>query len=372
MTHAISSKIKSQPRGSIPAGRSFQIPSLDGIRAIAVMIVFVAHAGLDRFVPAGFGVTVFFFLSGYLITTLLRREFEQTDRISIKHFYLRRVLRIFPPMYLYLAFVIGLHLAGIFPLPITTKGVFIQCLFLANYQQIFHTVNELPSMVPSGSRILWSLAVEEHFYLFFPFFFVFCRRCLNARNFAKLLLGICLGTLIWRCVLVFGLNAPVVRTYVATDTRIDSILFGCVMAVWGNPALDRPLLKGATAKCVLLLVAAGALAFTFVFRTPGFRETFRYSIQGLALMPIFYLAISEHDWPIFSFLNWSWMRLLGLLSYSIYLFHFSLIYLAQKIVGHDDKSLATGIIALSLTLSIAYLIHRLVERPLSSVRKKLH
>ena len=85
MIHNFSTPIESSV-GVNSAKTGFYIPSLDGIRAIAVLLVFVAHAGLDRFVPAGFGVTVFFFLSGYLITTLLRRELEKHDRISIKKF----------------------------------------------------------------------------------------------------------------------------------------------------------------------------------------------------------------------------------------------------------------------------------------------
>ncbi len=78
---------------------SFHIPSLDGVRALAFLAVFLCHAGLDRIFPGGFAVTVFFFLSGYLITTLLRREFEKTGTISFGKFYYRRALRIFPPLF---------------------------------------------------------------------------------------------------------------------------------------------------------------------------------------------------------------------------------------------------------------------------------
>lgn len=80
----------------------FHIPSLDGIRGLAALTVFVSHALWRDFVPGGFGVTVFFFLSGYLITTLLRMEHERHGRISFSRFYLRRVYRILPPMYIVL------------------------------------------------------------------------------------------------------------------------------------------------------------------------------------------------------------------------------------------------------------------------------
>src|ERR1041385_111615 len=75
----------------------FHIPSLDGVRAVSFLIVFLAHAGLEKWVPGYFGLTVFFFLSGYLITTLLRMEYDKSGTISLRDFYFRRVLRIFPP-----------------------------------------------------------------------------------------------------------------------------------------------------------------------------------------------------------------------------------------------------------------------------------
>jgi peptidoglycan/LPS O-acetylase OafA/YrhL len=80
----------------------FHIPSLDGIRAIAAFIVFLSHCGLEDLVPGGFGVTIFFFLSGFLITTLLREEYHKRGNISLKKFYLRRLYRIIPPLYIVL------------------------------------------------------------------------------------------------------------------------------------------------------------------------------------------------------------------------------------------------------------------------------
>jgi peptidoglycan/LPS O-acetylase OafA/YrhL len=91
----------------------FYIPSLDGMRTIAFVIVFLSHAGATHLVPGGFGVTVFFFISGYLITTLLRREYEKNQVINLKHFYLRRILRIWPSFYLVLFLATILTLIGV-------------------------------------------------------------------------------------------------------------------------------------------------------------------------------------------------------------------------------------------------------------------
>ena len=94
-------------------GGGFHIPSLDGLRAVSFSIVFFAHAGLEKWVPGGFGVTVFVFLSGYLITTLMRMEFEKTGTVSLRKFYLRRVLRILPPFYVVLLLATALTALGV-------------------------------------------------------------------------------------------------------------------------------------------------------------------------------------------------------------------------------------------------------------------
>src|ERR1700761_2751623 len=116
-----------------PPARSGKIPSLDGVRAISFLIVFVAHSGLDWIVPGRLGVNIFFFLSGYLITTLMIRERASAGWISLKLFYARRSLRIFPPMYaiagatlLYLW--LTRQMAGI-----TLPGVCSQLFYYQNY-----------------------------------------------------------------------------------------------------------------------------------------------------------------------------------------------------------------------------------------------
>ena len=113
--------------------RGFHIPSLDGIRALSILIVFLSHAGLSHIVPGTFGVTVFFFLSGYLITTLLRREYEKHGRICFGFFYMRRAFRILPPLYLILATTVLLAVVGVLPGGVTKWNGVLARVFLANY-----------------------------------------------------------------------------------------------------------------------------------------------------------------------------------------------------------------------------------------------
>ena len=137
---------------------AFHIPSLDGLRAVSFGIVFVAHAGLEHFVPGGFGVTVFFFLSGFLITTLMRTEFEKSGTLSLKAFYLRRVLRILPPFYFVLSVATALTGLAILGGTLDRQAVAAQFLHYANYWIVAHGY----SGQALGTGVYWSLAVEEH------------------------------------------------------------------------------------------------------------------------------------------------------------------------------------------------------------------
>lgn len=230
-------------------GKGFYIPSLDGIRAVAFAVVFLSHAGLGRFVPGRFGVTVFFFLSGYLITTLMRMEMAKTGTIRFGQFYLRRVLRIFPPLYISLALAIALNLLGVLPGKMELPSVLAQVFHLTNYQAIYGS----SQAVPAGTVVLWSLAVEEHFYFGFPFLYWWLTtQGFTAKRQATTLLLICALTLLWRVILARGYGVDDLRTGFGTDTRIDSILFGSVMAVWYNPVLDPPILRGTVTRIVAL------------------------------------------------------------------------------------------------------------------------
>src|ERR1700722_4707088 len=128
-----------------PTNDALHLPSLDGIRAVSFLLVFAAHAGLHDVIPGGFGVTVFFFLSGYLITTLLRREHDAKGTVSLRQFYLRRALRILPPFYLVLGLAALAASAGILAGGLDPRGLSAQALHLANYWIVRHGYDGLPS-----------------------------------------------------------------------------------------------------------------------------------------------------------------------------------------------------------------------------------
>src|SRR5262245_4069772 len=130
-----------------------QIPSLDGLRAVSFLLVFVAHSGLEKVVPGGFGVTTFFFLSGFLITTLMRLEDRKTGTVSLKGFYLRRIFRILPPFYLTLILATSLALVGVVPGKVEGTSIAALMLHFGNYWFVYHG----GSGVPAGTAVYWSL-----------------------------------------------------------------------------------------------------------------------------------------------------------------------------------------------------------------------
>jgi peptidoglycan/LPS O-acetylase OafA/YrhL len=343
-----------------------QIPSLDGLRCVAILPVFLSHvlqaAGAPNVFPGNFGVTLFFFLSGYLITTLMRLERERTGGVDLRLFYLRRALRIFPTCYAVLL-IAGLYgLAVGYADPLWILG---QALHLTNYQLI---AGGWTAPIAPHTSVYWSLAVEEHFYLLFPLVYLSLASRLDRAALSRLLLALCAGIFAWRCVLIYGLDAPPDRTYVATDTRMDSILFGCVLAIHGNPVLDRTRFRERTWKGVLLPLGTALVLASFA-GPRSFRETFGYTLQGLGLFTWFVTAVRYPEWGIMRLLNRPWVKWIGGLSYGIYLTHPSMIALTENLVGQAvvPLMLVSGV----LTLVVSAFLFYAIERPLGRIRHRL-
>jgi peptidoglycan/LPS O-acetylase OafA/YrhL len=357
--------------GAAPAAGGV-IPSLDGIRAISVMLVVMAHAGFER-APGGLGVTIFFFLSGYLISTLMLAEHEKTGKIDIPKFYARRVFRLMPPLVVTLAIAYSLTGAGLLSGGISVAGLLSQLLYFANYYFLFFDPG---NTVPSGTSILWSLAVEEHFYIFYPLFMALLLDrggTARLRTIAVLLGAVCAAVLAWRIHLVHAPGFTIDRTYFASDTRIDSIIYGCLLALIKNPVLGGAPSKAhmSVGQWAILSVGAGLLLFTLVYRDFTFRETVRYSLQGLALMPIFYFAVRFSGDRLFDLLNSPLAKRLGTYSYVIYLIH----YVVIGMIDTDAPAIAGKpliVLPAVLLISIAYaaVIDRFIDPYFRRLRHK--
>lgn len=351
-----------------PAAQSgFQIPSLDGIRALAFLLVFLGHVGAPG-IPGGFGVTIFFFLSGYLITTLLRLEVEQTGQVDFKRFYLRRVLRIFPPFYLVLASAIALTTSGVVRGELETASICSQLFHYFNFWAIHHGF----AGIPDGTGVYWSLAIEEHFYAVFPALYsLLVRGNLSGKQQRLVFFAICVGILLWRCALVFLFHSDPNRTYLGTDTRCDCLLLGCALAVAGNPMFDveKATQRPSMALVLSLGVSTVLLLLSFVIRDDRFRESIRYSMQIAALYGIFFTAIRYPNWGPFPLLNTRAARFIGKLSYSLYLVH----QIVLGVVWHQLALVGVpgALLVFAISLGVAWVIWLTIEKPCAKLRKRM-
>jgi peptidoglycan/LPS O-acetylase OafA/YrhL len=357
-----------------PAKAPFHIPSLDGLRAISWGIVFVGHAWEGSHFPGGFGVTVFFFLSGYLITTLMRMEFEKSGTVSFKDFYIRRALRILPPFYLVLGAGVVLALFGYLrPPPDLALAVTAQGFHMANYWMITH-----PGHFMDGTGVYWSLAIEEHFYLVFPALYLFLMKRVSLRkHLPAILLGLCGAVLAWRIFCTVVLHRSDESVYVSTDTRIDAIIWGCILAVHRNPMLDKDHV-GATPIWRYVLFPMGVVLILVCLLLGNehhgnifFRQTIRYTLIDLGLYPIFAVAIARPDFLPMRPLQWAPLRFVGTLSYSLYLVHHVIIYMVGGPAENARAAVRIGGLALVLSFAISYAIYRFVEQPAANLRRRL-
>ena len=339
------------------------IPGLDGLRAVAVLIVLVAHFGLGHIVPGGFGVTVFFFISGFLITRLLIAESEKKGRVGMSDFYVRRFIRLIPALIGMTFVTTAVHLALDIGAPTPTEFAAAN-LYFTNYFQIASlSAGESPHM---SWTPLWSLAVEEHFYLMFPLLLVVLRRDWVKVFFV--LLAVVAVVPLWRLgVTVMRPDVAELYTYMATDARIDSIAWGCLFSV-GLHLLGSPERLRALVGWVPAGLALGALLATFVVRDDTFRQVLRFFVQGMAigvLMLNLYFGQSFR-WA-FGVLELAPLRWVGRVSYGLYLWHFPVLDLVRRM---ELSAPATVIIALAASFAVTALSFYYWEQRFIGWRKR--
>ena len=351
---------REQPASSLKASKA-HIPGLDGLRACAIALVVISHLGLGHIIPGGFGVTLFFFISGFLITRLLLAEYEKERQISLSKFYARRFFRLAPALLFFCTVCVAVFYVrfGWIHWPEVLSAIF----YIANYYLIFFYDDRVLSF-----GLLWSLAVEEHFYLLYPLVFV---ALASSRRVILILALACAAACMWRVVLLLTWNPPH-YSYMATDARFDSICFGVILAFLLNgPSRERAfsLLSSTPA----FFAGVAILLLTFLIRDDNFRETFRYSLQGLALMPIVSaLLFSSKTWVFAvgrTILENPLMSVLGKLSYSLYLWHWASIDAVDAVMPSTPDMLRRPL-QLALMLAISAFSYYVIERAFLTMRRR--
>ena len=326
--------------------RQDHLPALTGLRALFVAVVVAYHAGVP--VPAGIGVTGFFVLSGFLITTLLLKEFDRTGEVSLVDFYRRRTLRIFPAYYAFLGLSIGADLAlgNDSATAVIVPGI----LYFVNYHNAFHGHD-------SSIAHAWSLAIEEQFYLIWPLVFMWLGRK-HRRAMPWILGAFILAIMCWRSFAVglFGSS----YAYNAFDTRCDSLAVGCLLAVLA-PRLDV-----VAAKVARVWLIPPVLLLIWLSNLGAVRYTFGFTLCSIMLGVLIMQAMTLHKSNALAWLESRPVTYIGSISYGIYLYH-----MFGLSVGHalfdGSFAIATGIVAM---LSMAVASYHLYEKPLMALGKR--
>jgi peptidoglycan/LPS O-acetylase OafA/YrhL len=354
--------------------RDTYLPALDGLRAISILLVVVSHLGLGNIVPGGLGVTIFFFISGFIITRMLLSEYAQSGRIVLHAFYIKRLFRLAPALIVYVLLCV-VAFAGL-GVPIPFLDVIAAIFYAANYYTLFHGLGG--AAVDSPLSVLWSLAIEEHFYLGFPLVLLVMRKRLG--TFLMALLALSIAVLAWRIYLVTALGILDImpkRIYMSTDTRIDSIVFGCLVSLyifWSSSvsaSATHKRVQAALGSSPALLAGAAIMVGTLLYRSEEFRETWRYSLQGAAMVPLFlHLFVLRRRGYIGAFLSSAPMVYIGKISYSLYLYQsLAVVFLRQLMLGHPLWQIRLLAVPLMMALTVAS--YHLVEAPTRRIGHRL-
>lgn len=347
------------------------ITGLDGIRAIAVIMVLAYHLKLALFKSGFLGVTVFFVLSGYLITGILISEVEEEGTIDLKNFWLRRIRRLVPAV-MSMAVVI-IFVSAVVNRVIFTKGCkdfLASVLGFNNWWQIFNKVSYFEAAgVPSPFTHCWSLAIETQFYLIYPLILLGIYKLVKSREegrakrgllFAGVTLMLALISVILMIVL-FDPQQDASRVYYGTDTRAFSLLFGSLLAIlWDYRMVPRRLsasvnmVLGSVSFAVLLVMTIAINGSSnFWYRGGQFVGT-------ILTVLVIYTVLGRKTW-LSRFLSNPVLKWIGDRSYSIYLWHYPIILLISKGI---KASWWITLIEIVLSVVLAELSYRFIETPI--------
>ncbi|MGB6058910.1 MAG: acyltransferase family protein [Microthrixaceae bacterium] len=354
------------PSDAKPPKLGYQ-PSLDGLRAVSVIAVILYHANVS-WLPGGFlGVEVFFVVSGFLITSLLLEERFHNGRIDLRHFWIRRARRLLPALYLLLTVVSVLALVFYKDAAGRLGGDALAALaYVSNWWNIF--LNEsyfAQAGRPPLLRHLWSLAVEEQFYLIFPPIFVFAIRRFSTQAVRIGLVVVALASSITMAVL-FQPYADPSRVYYGTDTRLAGMLVGALLALgwapWRSPRQAAP--KAGMALDMVGAFSVLALVW-FLTRVNEFDPfIYRGGFLLLDIVCIVVIAVLVHPSARMSKLfAWKPLVWVGLRSYAIYLWHWPIFQFTRPELDVPLDGLPLLVLRIGLTVGAAELSYRFVEQP---------
>lgn len=348
---------------------SFRLPyiaGLDGMRALAVLAVLCYHANFPWALGGFLGVETFFVLSGYLITSLLLGEWQASGTIDLKNFWLRRARRLLPAVWLLLLILPFLAvLVARDTLPRLEEDIPAALFYITNWVYIFREMSYFEAFGrPPLLQQLWSLAVEEQFYLLWPLMLAFLLRIL--KNHRSRLLGVMVFLIVissgWMAILYSPATDPL-RIYYGTDTRAAGFLVGALLAMIWTPS--RMLIASGRGK-LEILGWSGLITLLVLFNSLNEFRIFLYR-GGFLLTAIasalLIIGASSPTTSLSKLFENRMLRWIGTRSYSIYLWHWPVFMLTRSDIDVHLPAALVRVGQLAITFSLAELSYRWIETP---------
>ena len=355
--------------------KSKYLPSIDSLRALAVLAVIIYHVDVN-YLPGGFlGVDLFFVLSGYLISSLIIKEFRKTGTVNLYNFYIRRARRLLPAVYFMIT--VGLVVMVLFNEVLLRKShldAIFGYIYSSNWWYIFHKLDYFDSFgAQSPFKHLWSLAIEEQFYMIFPLLFLLVNRRKKSKdgtyklnkNFLYVVLGLILVSLIAH-ILLFDIN-NISRIYFGTDTRAFSLLVGVVGAILYP--MERLHAKVTPQQnmiySVVSLVSIATLITVMIYTSEYNTWLYRGGFLLVAILGLIVIISSGKQHTLMSkLLSFKPVVFIGKISYSLYLWHFPILVLTTPVSEIGNPNIIFVILRVILTFVLATASYVFVETPI--------
>ena len=355
--------------------KSKYLPSIDSLRALAVLAVIIYHVDVN-YLPGGFlGVDLFFVLSGYLISSLIIKEYRKTGSLNLYNFYIRRARRLLPAVYFMIT--VGLVVMVLFNEVLLRKShldAIFGYIYSSNWWYIFHKLDYFDSFgAQSPFKHLWSLAIEEQFYMIFPFLFLLVNGKKKSKdgtyklnkNFLYVIVGLILVSLIAH-ILLFDIN-NISRIYFGTDTRAFSLLVGVVGAILYP--MERLHSKVTPQQnmiySVVSLVSIATLITVMIYTSEYNALLYRGGFLLVAILGLIVIISSGKQHTLMSkLLSFKPIVFIGKISYSLYLWHFPILVLTTPVSEIGNPNIFFVILRIVLTFAIAIVSYVFVETPI--------